>query len=193
MQRLPLERLRCARSRRPVRKLAQGHGHAPGAGGLLTHHAQLHGHALVAGLTADATRGGRYHGDQDGPGWGEHSYNNRIRTERQRHLEAAAQQLLATARDPRSAAPPYAATQWMTPTTALTPDGGVQLPRRDDLVDEPDLQRPCDGDPATEHDHLLRAGLADEAGQPLRPAGAWHDAEAHLGEPDLAIQPDTDP
>lgn len=49
----------------------------------------------MPGLTADATRGGRYHGDQDGPGWGEHSYNNRIRTERQRHLEAAAQQLLA--------------------------------------------------------------------------------------------------
>ncbi|HOX20903.1 MAG TPA: hypothetical protein PLI70_08265 [Gemmatimonadales bacterium] len=49
----------------------------------------------MPGLTADATRGGRYHGDQDGPGWGEHSYNNRIRTERQRHLDAAAQQLLA--------------------------------------------------------------------------------------------------
>jgi len=44
----------------------------------------------VPGITADATRGGRYHGDQDGPGWGEHSYNNRLRTERQRHLEAAA-------------------------------------------------------------------------------------------------------
>jgi peptide chain release factor subunit 1 len=49
----------------------------------------------VADITADATRGGRYHGDSDGPGWGEHSYNNRIRTERQRHLDAAAQQLLA--------------------------------------------------------------------------------------------------
>jgi peptide subunit release factor 1 (eRF1) len=47
----------------------------------------------VPGITADATRGGRYHGDQDGPGWGEHSYNNRLRTERQRHLEAAALQL----------------------------------------------------------------------------------------------------
>ena len=44
----------------------------------------------VSDLTADATRGGRYHGDQDGPGWGEHSYHNRIRTERQRHLDAAA-------------------------------------------------------------------------------------------------------
>jgi peptide chain release factor subunit 1 len=47
----------------------------------------------VGGLTSDATRGGRYHGDQDGPGWGERSYHNRIREERQRHLEAAALQL----------------------------------------------------------------------------------------------------
>jgi peptide chain release factor subunit 1 len=47
----------------------------------------------VSDLTADATRGGRYHGDQDGPGWGEHSYHNRIRTERQRHLDAAALEL----------------------------------------------------------------------------------------------------
>ncbi len=49
----------------------------------------------VADMTADATRGGRFHGDQNGPGWGEHSYNNRLRTERQRHLEAAALQLQA--------------------------------------------------------------------------------------------------
>jgi len=49
----------------------------------------------VADLTSAATRGGRYHGDQDGPGWGEHTYNNRLRTERQRHLEAAARQLEA--------------------------------------------------------------------------------------------------
>ncbi|HQR17037.1 MAG TPA: hypothetical protein PK948_01635 [Gemmatimonadales bacterium] len=49
----------------------------------------------VPGLTATATRGGRYHGDQDGPGWGEHSYHNRIREERARHLEAAAAQLQA--------------------------------------------------------------------------------------------------
>ena len=47
----------------------------------------------VSDITADATRGGRYHGDQDGPGWGEHSYHNRIRTERQRHLDAAALEL----------------------------------------------------------------------------------------------------
>ena len=53
------------------------------------------GASEVAGLTADATRGGRYRGDQDGPGWGEHSYHNRIREERQRHLEAAALQLQA--------------------------------------------------------------------------------------------------
>lgn len=47
----------------------------------------------VSDLTSDAMRGGRYHGDQDGPGWGEHSYHNRIRTERQRHLDTAAQRL----------------------------------------------------------------------------------------------------
>lgn len=47
----------------------------------------------VSGLTAGATRGGRFHGDQNGTGWGEHTYNNRLRTERQRHLEAAALQL----------------------------------------------------------------------------------------------------
>ncbi len=50
----------------------------------------------VADLTADATRGGRFTGPQDGrPGWGEHNYNNRLRTERQRHLEAAALELQA--------------------------------------------------------------------------------------------------
>ncbi len=49
----------------------------------------------VSDITADATRGGRFHGDQDGPGWGEHSYHNRLRTERQRHLGAAALELQA--------------------------------------------------------------------------------------------------
>ena len=46
-------------------------------------------------MTSAATRGGRYRGDHDGPGWGEHTYNNRLRTERQRHLEAAARRLEA--------------------------------------------------------------------------------------------------
>jgi len=50
----------------------------------------------VADITADATRGSRFTGPQDGrPGWGEHNYNNRLRTERQRHLEAAALQIQA--------------------------------------------------------------------------------------------------
>ncbi|HEU5168981.1 MAG TPA: hypothetical protein VFU46_00510 [Gemmatimonadales bacterium] len=47
----------------------------------------------LLGLRADATRGGRFHGDQDGPGWGEHAYNNRIREEKQRHFEAIAREL----------------------------------------------------------------------------------------------------
>jgi peptide subunit release factor 1 (eRF1) len=46
-------------------------------------------------LRADSTRGKRFHGDQNGPGWGEHSYNNRIREEKQRHYEAVSRQLFA--------------------------------------------------------------------------------------------------
>jgi peptide subunit release factor 1 (eRF1) len=47
------------------------------------------------GLRADSTRGKRFRGDQDGPGWGEHTYNNRIRQEKQRHFEAIARELFA--------------------------------------------------------------------------------------------------
>jgi peptide subunit release factor 1 (eRF1) len=49
----------------------------------------------LSGLRADSTRGKRFHGDQSGPGWGEHTYNNRIRTEKQRHYEAIARELFA--------------------------------------------------------------------------------------------------
>jgi peptide chain release factor subunit 1 len=46
------------------------------------------------GLRADSTRGKRFHADQDGSsGWGEHTYNNRIRQEKQRHYEAIAREL----------------------------------------------------------------------------------------------------
>ncbi len=44
-------------------------------------------------LRADATRGSRFRGDQNGPGWGEYNYHNRIREEKQRHLEAIAREL----------------------------------------------------------------------------------------------------
>jgi peptide chain release factor subunit 1 len=49
----------------------------------------------VASLRAPAsTRGGKYHSDrQDAPGRGEHGYHNRIRQERQRHLESVARAL----------------------------------------------------------------------------------------------------
>jgi len=47
----------------------------------------------LSGLRADSTRGKRFHGDQSGPGWGEHTYNNRIRHEKQRHYEAIAREL----------------------------------------------------------------------------------------------------
>jgi peptide subunit release factor 1 (eRF1) len=48
----------------------------------------------LPGLRADSTRGKRFRGDNDGPsGWGEHTYHNRIRTEKQRHFEAIAREL----------------------------------------------------------------------------------------------------
>jgi peptide subunit release factor 1 (eRF1) len=49
----------------------------------------------LPGLRADSTRGKRFHHDQSGPGWGEHTYNNRIREEKQRHYEAIARELFA--------------------------------------------------------------------------------------------------
>jgi len=50
----------------------------------------------LSGLRADSTRGKRFHGDQDGSGgWGEHTYNNRIREEKQRHYEGIARELFA--------------------------------------------------------------------------------------------------
>jgi len=49
----------------------------------------------LPGIRADSTRGGRFRGDQDGPGWGEHNYHNRIREEKQRHHEMIARTLFA--------------------------------------------------------------------------------------------------
>jgi peptide subunit release factor 1 (eRF1) len=50
----------------------------------------------LPGLRADSTRGKRFRGDSDGSsGWGEHTYNNRIREEKQRHFEAIARELFA--------------------------------------------------------------------------------------------------
>jgi peptide subunit release factor 1 (eRF1) len=46
-------------------------------------------------LRADNTRGKRFHSDQAGTMWGEHTYNNRIRQEKQRHFEAVARELFA--------------------------------------------------------------------------------------------------
>ena len=48
----------------------------------------------LVGLRSETTRGKRFHGDHDGSGgWGEHTYNNRIRQEKQRHYEAIAREL----------------------------------------------------------------------------------------------------
>jgi peptide subunit release factor 1 (eRF1) len=47
----------------------------------------------LAGLRADSTRGKRFRRDGSGTLWGEHTYHNRIRTEKQRHYEAIAREL----------------------------------------------------------------------------------------------------
>jgi len=47
----------------------------------------------LPGLRADSTRGARFRGERDGAGRGEHTYNNRIREEKQRHFEAIAREL----------------------------------------------------------------------------------------------------
>jgi peptide subunit release factor 1 (eRF1) len=50
----------------------------------------------LPGLHSDSTRGKRFHADNDGSsGWGEHTYNNRIRQEKQRHYEAIARELFS--------------------------------------------------------------------------------------------------
>jgi peptide subunit release factor 1 (eRF1) len=50
----------------------------------------------LPGLRADSTRGKRFRGYHNGSGaWGEHTYNNRIREEKQRHYEAIARELFA--------------------------------------------------------------------------------------------------
>jgi peptide subunit release factor 1 (eRF1) len=54
----------------------------------------------VADLRAEATRGGRFHSDRRGaPGVGEHTYHNRIRNEKQRHLDAVADRLFTLDRE----------------------------------------------------------------------------------------------
>jgi peptide subunit release factor 1 (eRF1) len=47
----------------------------------------------LPGLRADATRGKKFHGGR--PSFGEHTYHNRIREEKQRHYEAIARELFA--------------------------------------------------------------------------------------------------
>lgn len=48
----------------------------------------------VEGIHADATRGGKFHSDRHGaPGVGEHTWNNRIRNEKKRHLGTVADAL----------------------------------------------------------------------------------------------------
>ncbi len=50
----------------------------------------------VMGLRSETTRGKRFHADHDNSsGWGEHTYNNRIREEKQRHYEAIARELFS--------------------------------------------------------------------------------------------------
>ena len=50
----------------------------------------------LPGLRSESTRGKRFHADHDGSsGWGEHTYNNRIRQEKQRHYESIARELFS--------------------------------------------------------------------------------------------------
>jgi peptide subunit release factor 1 (eRF1) len=50
----------------------------------------------LSGLRANSTRGKKFHGNHDAPGgWGEHTYHNRIREEKQRHYEAIARELFS--------------------------------------------------------------------------------------------------
>jgi peptide subunit release factor 1 (eRF1) len=52
------------------------------------------GASEVEDLRTDATRGSRFHSDRAGaPGQGEHTWNNRIREEKQRHFATIAQRL----------------------------------------------------------------------------------------------------
>jgi peptide chain release factor subunit 1 len=52
-----------------------------------------YGASELPSLRADSTRGSKFYGD-DGPGgWGEHTYNNRIREEKQRHYDQVARTL----------------------------------------------------------------------------------------------------
>lgn len=54
----------------------------------------------IVDLTASSMRGSRYHSDRQGaPGWGEHTYNNRIETEKERHFQAITEHLIDMDRD----------------------------------------------------------------------------------------------
>ena len=56
----------------------------------------------VIGLHADSTRGARFHSDRHGaPGMGEHTWHNRIRNEKQRHLTTVADALFQLDRKKR--------------------------------------------------------------------------------------------
>lgn len=52
-----------------------------------------YGATELTSLRADSTRGSKYTGDDGAGGWGEHTYNNRIREEKQRHYEHVARML----------------------------------------------------------------------------------------------------
>jgi len=57
------------------------------------------GASEIDNVTSPSTRGGRYHSDRQGaPGWGEHSYHNRIETEKERHFQAISARLTELSR-----------------------------------------------------------------------------------------------
>lgn len=55
-----------------------------------------YGAVELPSLRANSTRGSKWRGEDDTlPGWGEHTYNNRIREEKQRHYDQVARTLFA--------------------------------------------------------------------------------------------------
>src|SRR5690606_39186959 len=64
---------------------------------------------------------------------------------------------------------------------------GIHLVRLDDLVDQSDVQRLLRLDHPAAEDEVLGPGRPDQAGQPLRAAGAGDDAEQDLGLAQLGV------
>ena len=107
----------------------------------------------LLGVHAEATRGGRFHSDRHGaPGMGEHTWHNRIRNEKNRHLTTVADALFQLDRKKRVDGVVLAGTG--SDATALIPYLHAYL--RDRVVGTPKLN-PKDASEATVHAATLAA------------------------------------